>query len=216
MRDTELAMAQLIPRRRKLHPKQVKLLDILEKHQEDPLSGRDLQAALGISSLSVVQHHLRMLERNGYLKRNPSDPRHYVVVGSEPENPVVQLPVFGMVQCGPKGSVIEGEPIDRIPVASRMLPYSAEQLFLVKARGHSMEPKIAENDLVLVRKSSTPENGNLVVCVNKGEAMIKKFQKEPKQGIILKSINSEYDPLIANTKDFRVEGVVVGVFSYKL
>lgn len=81
-----------------------------------------------------------------------------------------------------------------------------------------MTPKISNADLVLVRKSIQAEDGNIVVCVNKGESMVKVFRRAPNGEIILSSLNqkAEYAPLVASRQDFRVEGVVVGVISYSM
>ena len=75
-----------------------------------------------------------------------------------------------------------------------------------------MTPKIHNKDLVLVKKSDDAQNGEIVVCVNRGEALIKRIQKSD-NAIILISENKKYDPFVAD-KDFRIEGVVRGVISY--
>jgi len=60
---------------KKLHPTQKKLLDILVKNTDDELSIRDMQEILDVSSTSIVAHHLKQLEKNGYLKKNPYNPK---------------------------------------------------------------------------------------------------------------------------------------------
>lgn len=207
----------VLARRRQLSETQRSLLKRLAASPNEPLSVRDLQRLVGASSPSVVHHHLRMLERNGYLKHNPADPHRYLVVGEEPEQPVWRLPVFGLVQCGPKGSLLDTDPIDEMALSSRMIPGPVEEYYLVKARGDSMEPRIHDGDLVLTRKANVAENGSLVVCVNRGAGMIKQFKREAKERYILSSLNAtpQNEPFLAD-RDFRIVGVVVGVISYQV
>ena len=84
---------------------------------------------------------------------------------------------------------------------------------MVKAKGDSMEDQIKDGDFVIARKSPDADNGSIIVCVNNGEALIKKFQKGAR--IILVSLNRKYDPFVASD-DFRIEGVVRSVLSYNL
>ena len=135
----------------KIHPKQKALLDLLKKNIDDPMTIRELQDALKMSSSSIVQHHIQQLEKKGYLKRNPFNPKDYQVL-SDPERPIVYLNLYGLAQCGPKGSILDGSPIDRIPIASRLIKFSTDEAFLLEAKGDSMIPKINPGDLVIVQK----------------------------------------------------------------
>jgi repressor LexA len=200
---------------RKLHATQKKLLDLLKVHFDDPLTVRELQEKLNLSSTSLVHHHILQLEKNGYLKRNPNNPQDYEVVADSPDKKIVFLNLYGLAHCGPTGSILDGNPIDRIPLSRKLLSISASDAFLVRAKGDSMKPKINEGDLVVARKTAKPENGATVVCVNNGEALIKKVQKE-KQGYILTSLNSEKYPPFLASEDFRIIGEVKNIFSYNI
>lgn len=198
----------------KLHPQQEQLLAILKKSQNNPLTIRELQEELGLSSTSVVAHHIKQLEKKGLLKRDPANPRNYTVVDDEDGVRITYLPLYGLAQCGPKGSVLDGDPIDKIAISSELVRFPIDEMYLVKARGDSMLPRISNGDLVFVRQTDNAQNGDTVVCVNDGEALIKKYQKDKKQ-VVLSSLNSEkYSPFTA-AEDFRVEGIVKGVLSYK-
>lgn len=199
---------------KKLHPTQGKLLSILKENLDDPLTVRELQEALALSSPSLVFHHLRQLERNGYIKRNPGNPRDYQVLSGSPEKKVAYMNLYGLAQCGPDGSILDGNPIDRIAVATSILHFPASEGFLVKAKGLSMEPKIHDGDLVLARKTNTAEDGSVVVCVNNGKTLIKRIKKEAKN-VLLSSTNNSFDTFTA-ADDFRIEGEVKGVFSYQV
>ena len=198
---------------KKLHPIQKKLLRILKENIADPLTIRELQERLDISSTSVVHHHIQQLEKKGYLRRNPSNSKDYQVLADSPEKKITYINLYGLAQCGPKGTILDGSPIDRIPIASKILGFPSSDAFMVKAKGDSMSPKINNGDLVIARKAKKSENGSTVVCINNGEALIKKIQKGKE--IILISTNPSYDPFVA-AKDFRIEGIVRGVYSYKL
>jgi len=198
-----------------LHPIQKKLLEMLSKNIEDPLTIREIQDQLDISSTSVVAHHLTQLEKKGYLKKNPYNPKDYQIL-KKPDEQITYANLYGLATCGPSGSILDGNPIDRIPISNRILSFPAKDVFMVKAKGDSMEPKISNGDLVIVQKSNNAESGDIVVCVNDDKAMIKKIEKQNKNNVILISLNSEkYKPFIASD-EFRIEGVVKGVITNKL
>jgi repressor LexA len=199
---------------KELHSVQKQLLKLLIENADEPLTIRALQAELGASSPSVVSHHLFQLERKGYLKRDPYNPRDYQILKNPSRKQVSYLNLYGLVHCGPQGSILDGNPIDRIPIASRLIPFDPKEAFLVKAKNDSMEPKIQDGDLVIVRKTSRPEDGSVAVCINGGEALIKQLRKI-KGGYILCSYNGKYRPFIP-AKDFRVVGEVRGVITSKV
>jgi repressor LexA len=199
---------------KKLHPTQQKLLELLKNNMEEPLTIREIQELLHISSTSVVTHHLVQLEKKGYLKRNPADPRDYQILGTSPEKLITYLNLYGLAHCGRNGSILEGKPIDRIPISARILTFPSRDAFMVKAKGDSMEPRICEGDYIIARKTNVVDNGRIAVCVNNGEALIKKVQIE-KDRVILISLNSKYAPFLAQD-DFRVEGEVKSVITNKL
>lgn len=201
---------------KKLHPKQVKLLGLLKDNIEEPLTIRELQDELGASSPSIVHHHIKQLETKGYLRRNPHNPHDYQILAEDPDKKIAFLNLYGMAQCGPNGSLLDGNPIDRIPISTKILGFPSSEAFLVKAKGDSMEPKIKQGDLVIVKKNTSPDDGNIVVCVNNGEVMIKKIQKIDKDNIFLISLNQTYKAILASKDGFKVEGVVKGVLSYSL
>jgi repressor LexA len=194
----------------KLHPTQEKLLKLLEDTIDDPMTVRELQERLVLSTPSLVMHHIQQLEKKGYLKRSPDNPQDYHLL-KNPEKPIVYLNMYGLVQCGPSGSILEGTVLDRMPVAAKLLPFPADEAFLVRARGDSMEPLIHEGDIVIARKVNATENGRLVVCVNNGEALIKRYYQPDSEHVLLESENKAYGPFMAG--DFTIEGEVKGVIS---
>lgn len=198
----------------KIHPIQEQLLKLLAKNRADQLTIRELQEELAISSTSVVAHHLKQLEKKGLLKRNPSNPRDYIVTTEEDGTRITYLNLFGLAQCGPKGSILEQDPLDKIAISSELVKFPMQEMFLIKAKGDSMQPKIHNGDIVFVRQAETADNGDIVLCINDGEGLIKQYSSNKGQ-VILSSINSEKYPSFVASEDFRIEGVVKGLFSYR-
>ncbi len=197
-----------------LSPQQKKLLNLLTRTVDDPLTIREIQSKMDFSSTSVAVHHIRQLEKKGFLRRNSYSPRNYEIVSDGPERPIVYLNLFGLAQCGPNGSILDGNPIDRIPVSSRLLNFSSRDAFMVKAKGNSMEPRIYEGDFVIAKKTDFVPSGALVVCVNEEISMIKKYHCKDNQ-IFLTSLNPDYPPILASD-DFKIEGEVRSIISCKL
>ena len=196
-----------------LHPAQQRLLKLLKDNMDDPLTIREMQEELGVSSTSLVHHHIQQLEKRGYLRRNPLNTQDYHILADAPDRKITYLNMYGLAHCGPRGLVLDGNPVERVPIASRMLGFPSSEAFMVKAKGDSMSPKINDKDLVIARRANDAEDGSIVVCVNKGEALIKKIQKG--QQIILISLNPKFPSFVAS-EDFRIEGVVRGIYSYEL
>ena len=197
-----------------LHKNQVSLLKLLEQNIESPLTIREIQNKLDFSSPSVVAHHIQQLEKKGYLKRNPNNPKDYQIF-LNPDKPIVYLNQYGNAQCGPNGSVLDGNPIDRIPIASKLLKFPANEAFIVTAKGDSMEPRIHEGDLLISQIKSIPNNGEIVVCVYGEEVLVKKFFRQDNH-ITLISINGEkYPPISLRENDyFKPEGIVRNIIKY--
>ena len=195
----------------KLHPQQFALLNLLRRNLDSPLTVRELQEELRMSSTSVVQHHIEQLEKKGYLKRNPSNPRDYQIL-SDPERPITYLNLYGLAQCGPNGSILDGTPIERIPIAARLIKFPVQDAFLVEANGDSMIPKINPGDLVIVQKQNHATSGDIIVCVNDASILIKRYENAGER-VILHSENKDFPPFLAN-ENLLIEGIVRGIFQY--
>lgn len=202
---------------KKLHPTQQRLINLLKVNIDDPLTIRELQERVGASSPSLVHHHINQLIEKGYLRRSPSNPQDYQVLADNPDKSIAYLNVYGMAHCGPGGSILDGNPVDRIRISSKTLGIPASEAFAVKAKGDSMAPKINSGDLVIAQKSTQANDGDIVVCVNNGEVLIKKIQKIAKIGkgitFNLISLNPNFPPFTAD-KNFKIEGLVKSILSY--
>ena len=197
-----------------LHPMQQKLLELLVKNADEPLTIRELQNEIGATSTSVVTHHIAQLEKKGFIKKNPYNPRDFQILQT-PDKEIAYLNLYGMAACGPQGSVLDGDPLDRIAVSTKFIPFKSSDAFMVKAKGNSMLPKINPGDYVIAQKSHKANDGDVIVCVNKGEALIKKIKSEKgSKNVILVSFNNEFEPFLA-AKDFKIEGIVKGIITNK-
>ncbi len=180
----------------KLHPKQKLLLSLLEKNQKNPLTLAQMVREIGASSNNLVLHHLKQLEKKGYLKRNHYNPSDYQL-NTTPENPVSYINFYGKAQCGRNGNFLDGDPEDRIPISSKLINFKVDKAFMLEARGDSMEPTIMEGDLIIAQKKNGDFFSNeIVVCsINGGEIMVKQYVKES-GNILLKSLNHKKHPAI--------------------
>ena len=189
-----------------LHPKQMELLEILKSNISDPLTMEELADRLNVSGKSVVFHHIKQLEKKGFLKRNPANPRDYIIL-KDPERNVIYLNMYGMAKCGPEGTLLDGTPTRIVPVDPSMIYFPACKGFMVEAKGDSMENLISPHDLLIVEQNHQPKNKDVVVCVNNGEVMVKRFTQDG-ENVILQSENPRYNPIVADKTAFRVEGIV--------
>ena len=189
-----------------LHPKQMQLLEILKTNISDPLTMEELADRLSVSSKSVVFHHIKQLEKKGYLKRNPANPRDYIVL-KDPERNVIYLNMYGMAKCGPEGTILDGTPTRIVPVDPSMIYFPACKGFMVEAKGDSMENLISPKDWLIVEQSRQAKNKDVVVCVNNGEVMVKRFTQDG-ENVILQSENPYYNPIVADKTSFHIEGIV--------
>lgn len=191
-----------------LHKKQLQLLRLLSENTESPLTIRKLQALLDLSSPSLVHHHIKQLEKKKYISRNPNNPKDYKIL-NDPKKLFSYVNLYGLARCGPDGTLLSGDPIDRIPLSPKMISFNIEDAFLVEALGNSMEPYIHEGDFVIAKMQNCAENGEIVVCSLDGEVMIKKLYKDKK---LLISINPKIDPIVIGQKVFfNIDGVVKGI-----
>lgn len=195
-----------------MHPTQEKLLSILRDNIDAPLTMEELRESLGVSSKSVVHHHISQLEKRGYLKRNPNNPKDYTIL-TDPERPVVYVNMYGLAQCGAEGFFLEDSPIDRVPIASRLMRFPASEAFIVEAKGDSMIPKIHEGDLIIARRQNRAEIGEIIVCVNNGVTIVKKYEPLDQNTTILESLNVKH-PKIKAADDFRIVGVLKSVVAF--
>ena len=200
----------------KLNNNQDKLLHTLKENIDNPLSISSLCEITGISSKGMVHHHLVQLEKKGFIKRNPINPRDYFIMDS-PEKAVMYVSKYGNARCGPGGTLLDGNPEEQIPIPSILLRFPASEAFIVEAKGRSMEPRIFEGDVVIAQKQSFAEHGNIVVCTYELEVLIKKYFITNNE-IFLYSLSPNQDEFpprrVVNQDDLKIEGIVKNILQY--
>lgn len=190
-----------------LHRSQRELLDLLINNQVEPLTMEELKDRLNLSSRSLVLHHIRQLEKKKYLSRNPSNPKDYQIL-NDPDKLVGYVNLYGMAECGPDGTLLSGDPIDKIPVSPKLLDFYIEDAFMVRASGDSMKPDIHEGDFIIAKKETDADNGDVVICTMSEKVRIKKIYKDTE---LLVSINPDYEPIKIDRDSFRIEGIVKSI-----
>ncbi|MBM7664337.1 repressor LexA [Solibacillus kalamii] len=178
-----------------------------------PPSVREIGEAVGLASSSTVHGHLARLESKGLIRRDPTKPRAIEILDQEEMNIAKQ----GVIHVPLIGKVTAGLPISAIEDIQEYFPlpdaYGSpeEELFMLEIMGESMiEAGILNGDYVIVKKTSTANNGEIVVAMTEDdEATVKRFYKE-KTHFRLQPENSSMEPIIVN--QVSILGKVVGLY----
>ena len=173
---------------------------------------RDICQAVNLKSTSSVHSHLETLEKNGYIRRDPTKPRTIEIIDDNfnlVRREVVNVPMVGTVAAGQPILAIEN--IDNyFPIPSEYMPN--EETFMLKVKGESMiNAGILDGDNILVKRQSTAKNGDMVVALVDDSATVKTFYKENGH-IRLQPENDDMDPIIV--PDCEIIGKVFGVFRF--
>ena len=198
--------------------KRREILDFIDSQLRDrgyPPSVREIGEAVGLTSSSTVHAHLATLQRQGFLRRDPTKPRAIEVrydptSGSPVERrPVRHVPLLGDVAAGT--DVLAQENVEE------MLPLPADftgdgELFMLRVRGDSMiEAGIFDGDYVVARQQNEAAKGDVVVAGIPGdEATVKTFTRKGGKVVLLPA-NSRLEPIELDPGDVTVYGKVVTV-----
>ena len=193
-----------------------KQTEILEYIKEVTLSRgypptvREIGEAVGLKSSASVHAHLATLEKNGFIRRDPSKPRAIEIVDDDfalTRKEYAQIPIVGRVAAG-EPLLAEENIQDYFPIPVEMLPN--DQIFMLIVKGDSMiNAGIFDGDKVIVRQKNSAQNGDIVVALIEDGATVKTFYNEGDH-IRLQPENPDYDPIIV--KDVAILGEVIGVF----
>jgi repressor LexA len=191
----------------KLHPTQARLLKVLADLQGEIPSLRVLGRMLNIASPNTIAHHLRQLEAKGYLIPDASGSFQLI---EKPVRDVVYVPLYGNAACGKEEFFAEDNVEEHVPLPARTMR-ATRDCFLVRARGDSMEPKIHNGDLLLVQRSESADDGQVVVAALEDGIFAKRLHRA-QGGWLMQSLNPNYAPVVVRrTQRFRVLGTVRGV-----
>ena len=171
---------------------------------------REICEAVDLKSTSSVHSHLETLEKNGYIRRDPTKPRAIEIMDDNfnlTRREVVNVPMIGYVAAGQP--ILAVENIEGyFPLPAEIIPN--QETFLLKVKGESMiNAGILNGDSVLVKQQATAENGDMVVALVDDSATVKNFYRENGH-IRLQPQNDTMDPIIVD--DCTIIGKVFGVF----
>ena len=191
-----------------LNDKQQKVLNFVKERLGDgiPPSVREICEATGIKSTSTVHAYLKRLEDEGYIDRRSGLNRAIRLPGES----VTRVPLLGRVTAGMPILAVE-EVEDYVPFSGSS-QYPAGELFALRVTGTSMiNAGILDRDVVIVRRTNTAQNGDVVVALIGDEATVKRIYME-KDHIRLQPENPEYEPIIV--KEAVVLGKVISLVRY--
>ncbi|HEX9529637.1 MAG TPA: transcriptional repressor LexA [Acidimicrobiales bacterium] len=180
-----------------------------------PPSVREIGEAVGLHSSSTVHNHLATLQRQGYLRRDPTKPRAIEVrydpsSGAAVESrPVRHVPVVGDVAAG--ANVLAQENVEELmPLPEDFT--GTGQLFMLRVRGDSMiDAGILDGDYVVVRQQPEANARDIVVAgVGDGEATVKTFTRKGNK-IVLVPANPRLSPISYDPAEVTIFGKVVTV-----
>lgn len=192
--------------------KQTEILEYIKSqilNKGYPPSVRDICTAVNLKSTSSVHAHLETLEKNGYIRRDPTKPRAIEIIDDNfnlTRREVVNVPLIGQVAAGQPLLAVEN--ITRyFPIPAEFIP--KEEVFMLNVKGESMvNAGIYDGDQIIVKQQSTASNGEIVVALVDDSATVKRFYKENGH-IRLQPENDFMEPIIVDSCE--IIGKVIGL-----
>ncbi len=199
----------------KITAKQQEILDYIKDEilrKGYPPTVREICETVHLKSTSSVHSHLETLEKNGYIRRDPTKPRAIEICDDS-----FQMVRTEMVSIPVVGNVAAGQPIwaeeniqEYFPVPADVVPKG--KAFILNVRGDSMiNAGIFNGDRVFVNSCSTAHNGDIIVALIDDSATVKTFYKEDGH-IRLQPENDAMEPIIVD--DCQILGKVFGVLRF--
>lgn len=206
---------------KELSRRQRSILDYIEQfliENEYPPTIRDIQRELAISSTSVVDYNLKILEGRNLIRRNRNISRGIELVNrSGISRNVVRIPVIGQIAAGMPipvpGDLETAEHNETIELGNDLISDNAQDLFALRVKGLSMvDALINDGDIVLLRQQATCENGDTVAVWLKDEreTTLKKFYHEGNQ-VRLQPANTTMEPIYTHPANVEIQGKLVTV-----
>ena len=197
----------------KISSKQREILEYIKQeilNKGYPPAVREICEAVHLKSTSSVHSHLETLEKNGYIRRDPTKPRAIEIIDDNfnlTRREVVNVPIIGQVAAGQPLLAVENIE-NYFPIPTEFMPNA--ETFMLKVKGDSMiNAGIFNGDKILVQKQSDAQNGDIVVALVDDSATVKTFYKEDGH-FRLQPENDTMDPIIVN--DCQILGKVFGIF----
>jgi repressor LexA len=195
-----------------LTKRQKEIFDFIRRYGSKygyPPTVREIGKAVGLHSSSTVHAHLANLEKSGLLRRDPSKPRAIELLVDKAKKAIRSpgLPLVGQVAAGQP--ILAEENIEEYLEIPDMIG-GEDGDYVLRVRGESMKDAgIIEDDYVVVRRTDTADNGEIVVALIGEEATVKRYFRESDH-IRLQPENEAMEPI--RTTEAKLLGRVVGVF----
>ncbi len=197
----------------KISSKQKEILDFLKEEilrKGYPPSVREICDAVNLKSTSSVFAHLETLEKNGYIRKDPTKPRAIEIVDDsfqQVRTEMTSIPIVGTVAAG-QPILADENIIGFFPIPMELVPNA--ETFALKVKGDSMiNAGIFNGDSIFVEKCDTAKNGDTVVALVEDSATVKTYYKENGH-FRLQPENDTMEPIIVD--DVKILGKVFGVF----
>ena len=200
----------------KITPKQQEILEFIKEsilNRGYPPAVREICEAVHLKSTSSVHSHLETMEKNGYIRRDPTKPRAIEIIDDNfnlTRRELVNVPIVGTVTAG--------EPILAVENIEGYFPISPEflknkQTFMLKVKGESMiNAGIFSGDYILVEETPTASDGEIIVALVEDSVTVKRFYKE-EDHFRLQPENDAMEPiLVPKNTPFSIVGKVIGLF----
>ena len=192
--------------------KQTEILEYIKSqilNKGYPPSVRDICTAVNLKSTSSVHAHLETLEKNGYIRRDPTKPRAIEIIDDNfnlTRREVVNVPLIGQVAAGQPLLAVENI-TSYFPIPAEFIP--KEEVFMLNVKGESMvNAGIYDGDQIIVKQQSTASNGEIVVALVDDSATVKRVYKENGH-IRLQPENDFMEPIIVDSCE--IIGKVIGL-----
>ena len=192
--------------------KQTEILEYIKSqilNKGYPPSVRDICTAVNLKSTSSVHAHLETLEKNGYIRRDPTKPRAIEIIDDNfnlTRREVVNVPLIGQVAAGQPLLAVENI-TSYFPIPAEFIP--KEEVFMLNVKGESMvNAGIYDGDQIIIKQQSTASNGEIVVALVDDSATVKRFYKENGH-IRLQPENDFMEPIIVDSCE--IIGKVIGL-----
>ena len=199
----------------KISSKQREILEYIKQeilNKGYPPAVREICEAVHLKSTSSVHSHLETLEKNGYIRRDPTKPRAIEIIDDNfnlTRREVVNVPIIGQVAAGQPLLAVENIE-NYFPIPTEFMPNA--ETFMLKVKGDSMiNAGIFNGDKILVQKQSDAQNGDIVVALVDDSATVKTFYKEDGH-FRLQPENDTMEPIIVN--ECSILGKVFGIMRF--
>jgi len=191
------------------------LRDFITERGYSP-SLEEIGKGLGLTSVATVHKHLASLKRKGFIRHEPNRKRCIEVVEPASEwnvpeiSAMLELPLLGTIAAGEPIEAVENR--ESIPVPAELVRNRGRRMFVLRVKGNSMiDEHIMDGDYVIASQANSAENGQTVVALLDNEnATLKKFYRE-RDSVRLQPANEKLDPIVVKDRDFRIQGIVVGL-----